>query len=102
MNSTAVVSYCASQFCPCHLEDHPAWTDELTYAGELVAIIDKRCRDVAPEAVPDIIRGYTIVNDVDALDQQGRTVRKAFDTSGPLGPLETNAKACRFSSRRWL
>ena len=70
---------------------YPEWTDELTYAGELVAIVDEQCRDVAPEAVPDIIRGYTILNDVDALDQQGRTARKAFDTSAPLGPwVETD------------
>jgi len=70
---------------------YPTWTDELTYAGELVAVIDERCRDVAPETVPEIVRGYTVMNDVDALDQQGRTARKAFDTSGPLGPwIETD------------
>jgi len=70
---------------------YPEWTDELTYAGELVAVIDERCRDVAPADVPDVVRGYTIMNDVDALDQQGRTARKAFDTSAPLGPwIETD------------
>ena len=70
---------------------YPEWTDELTYAGELVAVVDERCRDVAPEAVPDVVRGYTVMNDVDALDQQGRTARKAFDTSAPLGPwIETD------------
>lgn len=70
---------------------YPEWTTELTYAGELVAVIDERCRDVDADAVPDIVRGYTILNDVDALDQQGRTARKAFDTSGPLGPwIETD------------
>lgn len=70
---------------------YPAWTDELTYAGELVAIIGERCRDVDISEVPDIVSGYTILNDVDALDQQGRTARKAFDTSGPLGPwIETD------------
>jgi len=70
---------------------YPDFTDELTYAGELAAVIDERCRDVAPEAVPEVVRGYTIMNDVDALDQQGRTARKAFDGSGPLGPwLETD------------
>ena len=69
---------------------YPEWTEELTYAGELVAVIDRRCRDVAPDAVPEVVRGYTIMNDVDALDQQGRTARKAFDTSAPLGPwIET-------------
>lgn len=31
------------------------------------------------------------MNDMDALDQQGRTARKAFDGSGPLGPwIETD------------
>jgi len=70
---------------------YPDWTDELTYAGELVAIIDERCRDVALDAVPDIVRGYTVLNDIDALDQQGRTARKAFDTAAPLGPwIETD------------
>ncbi|WP_336021619.1 fumarylacetoacetate hydrolase family protein [Halobellus salinisoli] len=70
---------------------YPSWTEELTYAGELAAVVDERCRDVAPEDVPDVIRGYTVLNDVDALDQQGRTARKAFDTSGPLGPwIETD------------
>ncbi|SNR30966.1 fumarylacetoacetate hydrolase family protein [Halorubrum vacuolatum] len=69
---------------------YPDWTDELTYAGELVAVIDERCRDVAPDDVPGIVRGYTILNDVDALDQAGRTARKAFDGSAPLGPwIET-------------
>jgi 2-keto-4-pentenoate hydratase/2-oxohepta-3-ene-1,7-dioic acid hydratase in catechol pathway len=65
---------------------YPDWTDELTYAGELAAVIDRECRDLAPADVDDAVRGYTIMNDVDALDQQGRTARKAFDGSAPLGP----------------
>ena len=70
---------------------YPAWTDELTYAGELVAVIDERCRDLEPEDVPDVVRGYTICNDVDALDQKALTERKAFDGSAPLGPwIETD------------
>lgn len=70
---------------------YPLWTDELTYAGELVAVIDEPCAEVAPEDVPDYVRGYSVMNDVDALDQQGRTARKAFTGSGPLGPwLETD------------
>ncbi|SFB87193.1 2-keto-4-pentenoate hydratase/2-oxohepta-3-ene-1,7-dioic acid hydratase (catechol pathway) [Halobiforma haloterrestris] len=70
---------------------YPEFTDELTYAGELAAVIDRRCRDVPEDEVPEVVRGYTIMNDVDALDQQGRTARKAFDGSGPLGPwLETD------------
>jgi 2-keto-4-pentenoate hydratase/2-oxohepta-3-ene-1,7-dioic acid hydratase in catechol pathway len=70
---------------------YPAFTEELTYAGELAAVIDERCRNLDPGDVPDAIRGYTVLNDVDALDQQGRTPQKAFDGSGPLGPwIETD------------
>ena len=65
---------------------YPAFTDELTYAGELAAVIDERCRDITRDEVPDVVRGYTIMNDVDAFDQKSRTARKAFDGSGPLGP----------------
>ncbi|ELZ96914.1 2-hydroxyhepta-2,4-diene-1, 7-dioate isomerase [Haloferax mucosum ATCC BAA-1512] len=71
--------------------EYPDWTDELTYAGELAAVIDRECSDVAETDVPDVVRGYTILNDLDALDQPGRTARKAFDGSGPLGPwIETD------------
>ncbi|MBP1921977.1 2-keto-4-pentenoate hydratase/2-oxohepta-3-ene-1,7-dioic acid hydratase in catechol pathway [Halorubrum alkaliphilum] len=70
---------------------YPDWTEELTYAGELVAVIDERCRELDPADVSDVVRGYTVLNDVDALDQQGRTARKAFDGSAPLGPwIETD------------
>ncbi|XVH31832.1 fumarylacetoacetate hydrolase family protein [Haloferacaceae archaeon DSL9] len=69
---------------------YPPFTEELTYAGELVAVVGERCHRVAPDAVPEVVAGYTIMNDVDALDQQGRTARKAFVGSGPLGPwIET-------------
>ena len=70
---------------------YPSFTDELTYAGELAAVVDERCANVAEDDVDDILRGYTVLNDVDALDQPGRTARKAFDGSGPLGPwIETD------------
>jgi 2-keto-4-pentenoate hydratase/2-oxohepta-3-ene-1,7-dioic acid hydratase in catechol pathway len=70
---------------------YPPFTEELTYAGELAAVVDVECRDVAPADVPGVVRGYTVMNDVDALDQQGRTARKAFRGSGPLGPwVETD------------
>ncbi|MFD1562530.1 fumarylacetoacetate hydrolase family protein [Haloarchaeobius amylolyticus] len=70
---------------------YPEFTNELTYAGELAAVIDDTCHDLSKHEVPEIVRGYTIMNDIDALDQQGRTARKAFDGSGPLGPwIETD------------
>jgi 2-keto-4-pentenoate hydratase/2-oxohepta-3-ene-1,7-dioic acid hydratase in catechol pathway len=65
---------------------YPSFTGELTYAGELAAVIDRECHAIDPEAVSDFLRGYTIMNDLDALDQPGRTARKAFDGSAPLGP----------------
>jgi 2-keto-4-pentenoate hydratase/2-oxohepta-3-ene-1,7-dioic acid hydratase in catechol pathway len=70
---------------------YPSFTEELTYAGELAAVVGERCHDVAQADVPDVLRGFTVMNDLDALDQQGRTARKAFDNSGPLGPwIETD------------
>ena len=69
---------------------YPSFSDEVTYAGELAAVIDKQCEHVTEDEVDDIVRGYTIMNDIDALDQPGRTARKAFNGSGPLGPwIET-------------
>ena len=36
---------------------YPDWTNELTYAGELVAVIGEKCHDVAAEYVPDVVDG---------------------------------------------
>ncbi|MCD2198457.1 fumarylacetoacetate hydrolase family protein [Halobacterium sp. KA-4] len=70
---------------------YPTFTDELTYAGELAAVVGERCHRVDERDVPDVLRGFTVMNDLDALDQPGRTARKAFDGSGPLGPwIETD------------
>ena len=67
---------------------YPAWTEELTYAGELAAVVDKQCTDLGGEAdVEEALRGWTVLNDLDALDQERRTARKAFDGSAPLGPV---------------
>ncbi|MDS0475855.1 fumarylacetoacetate hydrolase family protein [Natrinema sp. 1APR25-10V2] len=69
---------------------YPGFSDEVTYAGELAAVIDEPCRNLSEDEVSEVVRGYTILNDVDALDQGERTPRKAFDASGPLGPwIET-------------
>lgn len=66
---------------------YPAFSSEVTYAGELAAVIGEECRSVAPADVPEVVGGYTIMNDVDALDQDSVTKRKAFEGSGPLGPV---------------
>jgi 2-keto-4-pentenoate hydratase/2-oxohepta-3-ene-1,7-dioic acid hydratase in catechol pathway len=70
---------------------YPTFSEEVTYAGELAAVVGERCRRLSTDGVPDVLRGFTIMNDLDALDQPGRTARKAFDASGPLGPwIETD------------
>ena len=70
---------------------YPTFSEEVTYAGELVAVIGERCHDLTPETAEDVVRGFTIMNDVDALDQPDLPSRKAFDGSGPLGPwIETD------------
>lgn len=66
---------------------YPSFSSELTYAGELAAVVGRECKDVAEAEVDDVVRGYTILNDLDCLDQERRTARKAFDASGPLGPV---------------
>lgn len=66
---------------------YPSFSSELTYAGELAAVIDTECKDIDTDEVDDVVKGYTILNDLDCLDQEGRTARKAFDSSGPLGPV---------------
>lgn len=66
---------------------YPSFTEELTYAGELAAVIGEQCHDISEDEVDDAVWGYTIMNDLDALDQERRTARKAFDGSAPLGPV---------------
>ena len=66
---------------------YPSFSSELTYAGELAAVIETECKNVDEDEVDDVVKGYTILNDLDCLDQERRTARKAFDSSGPLGPV---------------
>lgn len=70
---------------------YPTFSNELGYAGELAAVIGERCKHVAPEDVPDVVEGYTIMNDVDVKDQPETIMIKAFDGSAPFGPwIETD------------
>ena len=71
--------------------EYPKWSTELTYAGELAAVVGRECHEVSVDEAGEYVQGYTILNDLDALDQERRTARKAFDGSGPLGPwIETD------------
>lgn len=79
---------------------YPSFTDELAYAGELAAVVHEECENVAPPDVPDVLYGYTIMNDLDAFDQPNLTARKAFNKSAPLGPwIETDIDPTTIDTR---
>jgi 5-oxopent-3-ene-1,2,5-tricarboxylate decarboxylase/2-hydroxyhepta-2,4-diene-1,7-dioate isomerase len=70
----------------------PAGVQYLHYEAELAVVIGRRCRALAPEQVPEAIRGYTIANDVTArdflVDFYRPPVRaKGWDTFCPIGPV---------------
>jgi 2-keto-4-pentenoate hydratase/2-oxohepta-3-ene-1,7-dioic acid hydratase in catechol pathway len=68
----------------------PKASHVLDYEGELGLVIGRRCRHVTRDEAPDVIAGYTIVNDATVRDWQLRiptwTMGKSFDTHGPIGP----------------
>jgi 2-keto-4-pentenoate hydratase/2-oxohepta-3-ene-1,7-dioic acid hydratase in catechol pathway len=68
----------------------PRASHVVDYEGELGFVIGRRCRHVPRDDAPDVIAGYTIVNDVTVRDWQLRvhtwTMGKSFDTHGPIGP----------------
>lgn len=70
---------------------YPSFTEQFGCAAELAAVIDESCKDVAADEAHEYVRGFTIMNDLDAEDQPEVTSRKAFDHSAPLGPwIETD------------
>jgi 2-keto-4-pentenoate hydratase/2-oxohepta-3-ene-1,7-dioic acid hydratase in catechol pathway len=68
----------------------PANASPVHFEGELAAVIGRPCKDVPAARVADNILGYTVGNDVSALDQQkadGQWTRaKGHDTFCPVGP----------------
>jgi 2-keto-4-pentenoate hydratase/2-oxohepta-3-ene-1,7-dioic acid hydratase in catechol pathway len=66
---------------------YPTFSESVGYAGELAAVVDRQCKHVAPADVQSVVRGYTILNDVDAKDQEGISLMKVFDGSAPIGPV---------------
>lgn len=70
---------------------YPAGVTYMHYEVELAVVIGRRCRGVRMDDAYDVIRGYTIANDVTARDFIGNFYRppvkaKGWDTFGPLGP----------------
>jgi len=69
---------------------YPDFADGVGYAGELAAVMGESCPHVTPEESLEYVRGYTIMNDVDALGQEGAGM-KVFEGGAPLGPwIETD------------
>ena len=68
----------------------PSYTAQVDFEAELVAVVGREARDVAPEDALDHVAGLTVGNDVSARDLQhgdGQWVRgKSLDTFAPTGP----------------
>lgn len=84
--------------------------DSVDYEVELAIVIGKRARHVPEEAVPKVVLGYTIGNDVSARGAQFEDIQwtraKSFDSFCPLGPcIETEVApdrldlVCRVNGR---
>lgn len=76
----------------------PAFSEEVSFEGELAVIIGRICKDVPAERADDVIFGYTCANDLTARDAQrtdGQWARaKGWDGACPLGPwIETELDA---------
>jgi len=69
----------------------PPGTAKVDHEGELVIVVGKRARDVAPAKALDCVLGVTCGNDVSARDWQKNDVQwwraKGSDTFGPCGPV---------------
>lgn len=64
---------------------YPTFAEGVGYAGELAAVIGEDCRHLDTDEALDAVLGYTIMNDVDALGEEGAGM-KVFEAAAPLGP----------------
>jgi 2-keto-4-pentenoate hydratase/2-oxohepta-3-ene-1,7-dioic acid hydratase in catechol pathway len=70
----------------------PALSKRVDYEGELALVIGRSVRNLRPEENwRDVVRGFTLANDISARDLQkkdGQWARaKGFDTFCPVGPI---------------
>lgn len=70
----------------------PALAQEIGAAGELVVVMKRRTRNIAPHQVSEHILGYTCGNDLSSLDlfraDSGQTLRAhGFDCATVMGPF---------------
>lgn len=71
-----------------------SYAGKIVYEGELGIVIGRRCADASEAEAGAAIFGYTIVNDVTAIELIGKdasfaqwTRAKSFDTFGAFGPV---------------
>ena len=69
----------------------PPESGQVDYEAELVVVIGRAGRRIAPEKALDHILGYTVANDVTMRDYQYKTHQwlqgKSWDRSTPIGPF---------------
>ena len=72
----------------------PSYAGKVVYEGELGIVIGRRCANVSEAQAADYIFGYTVVNDVTAIELIAKDptfaqwVRsKSYDTFGVFGPV---------------
>jgi len=70
----------------------PSISQRVDFEGELAVVIGRRARNLRPDADwRDVVRGFTLANDVTARDLQKKddqwTRAKGFDTFCPIGPF---------------
>ncbi|MGD0738623.1 MAG: fumarylacetoacetate hydrolase family protein [Terracidiphilus sp.] len=70
----------------------PSLSERVDFEGELALVIGKRTRNLEPEDDwREILRGFTLANDISARDLQKKDVQwaraKGFDTFCPVGPV---------------
>lgn len=84
----------------------PSYSQDVHYEGELAVVISRICKDVPVTKAMDVVFGYTVANDVTARDK-GATgpwaLKKAFDSSCPLGPyLVTDLDPGDLAIKTWV
>lgn len=70
----------------------PRLSARVDFEGELALVIGRRARNLPPDGNwRDVVRGFTLANDISARDLQKKDVQwtraKGFDTFGPVGPI---------------
>lgn len=70
---------------------YPAGVEYMHYENELAVVIGRRCRNVRESGALDVVRGYTIANELTVRDFVKNFYRppvkaKGWDTFCPLGP----------------